>query len=371
MKKSSLKFSFPGVLIGAVFLVAGGCGKEKPLQYDGRARINVLVVDTTGTFPFDPGLGYTPIPNSRVVIQSVEYNFTTSKTTDRYGLAIFEDLFASRYRIFVSKNVGEGGYEINLSASKDVEVYLSQNNIDTLICHVSRLSGLVINEIYYCGPVNNIFYFYDQFIELYNRSDITLYLDGLIVSRLSQVVNPTQEQNDYVEAIYCFQFPGEPLGSQFPIRPGQFVVVAQDAFNHASILPTAVDLSRADWEFYDGYGGDWDNFDVPNVNNIRPDKTVDFMLNLVHNGVVISDGTEYTVGDEYVRIPIHTILDGVEYASSPSSRKELTARIDAGFAGLGIQRYSGKSTQRLTPGYDSNNSTLDFVVLRTPTPGVE
>ncbi|HDL19073.1 MAG TPA: DUF4876 domain-containing protein [Bacteroidetes bacterium] len=358
---------FPFILLTFLLLIA--CGRKKPLNIDGQARINILVADTTGTFPVDPVLGYAPIPNIKVLIQSIEYDYLESKETDKYGLAIFDDLFASEYKVIASRNVGKGAYELNMSATKDVEVYQRRTAVDTLYCSVAKMSGLVINEIYYAGPVNNAYYFYDQFVELYNRTNTTLYLDGIIVSRASQTINPNIEINDYVETLYCFQFPGKPLGKQYPIQPGQFVVIAQDAFDHSKVIANAVDLSNADWEFYDGYGGDWDNFDVPNVNNIRPDKTVDFMINLVHNAVVISDGTEYTVTDNYVRIPLSTILDGVEYSKSASRSKEMTTRVDAGFAGVGLAKYSGQSTQRIEPGYDSNNSTLDFILLDHPTPG--
>jgi hypothetical protein len=49
--------------------------------------------------------------------------------------------------------------------------------------------------------------------------------------------------------------------------------------------------------------------------------------------------------------------------------KTMTARVDAGFAGIGITRYSGQSTERREEGVDTNNSTFDFVNLPHPTPG--
>ncbi len=357
------------LLTGVLIMLALGCGKEKPTMFDGVARINVLVIDTTGTFLVNSLLGYAPIPHTKVVIQSSEYDFIQSIETDQYGLALFKNLYASRYKIIVSKNVNAGAYEFNLAGTKEVEVFQEQDRIDTLICHVSKLSGLTINEIYYCGPVNNSFYCYDQFIELYNRSQMTLYLDGIIVGRMNHEFNPDLETNDFVEAIYCFQFPGQPLGSQYPIQPGQFVVIAQDAFDHSSVIRNAADLSQADWEFYDGYGGDWDNFAVPNVNNILPNRQLDFLIDVKRCGVIISDGSEYVVTDKSVRFPLRTILDGVEYAESTSYIKKLTTRVDAGFAGVGLQKYSGKSIQRIEPGYDSNNSTIDFMILAKPTPG--
>jgi hypothetical protein len=47
----------------------------------------------------------------------------------------------------------------------------------------------------------------------------------------------------------------------------------------------------------------------------------------------------------------------------------MTVRIDAGFAGIGVLRYSGYSTERRELGLDTNDSTFDFLNLVHPTPG--
>jgi hypothetical protein len=71
-----------------------------------------------------------------------------------------------------------------------------------------------------------------------------------------------------------------------------------------------------------------------------------------------------------MRIPIDKVIDGVEYASNPYvTQKEMTVRVDAGFAGVGIAKYGGQSTERREPGLDTNNSTFDFVVIPYATPG--
>ena len=52
-------------------------------------------------------------------------------------------------------------------------------NVDTIYAISSGTQpGLKINELYTVGPPNNFFYFFDQYIELYNSSDETKYLDG-------------------------------------------------------------------------------------------------------------------------------------------------------------------------------------------------
>jgi hypothetical protein len=239
-------------------------------------------------------------------------------------------------------------------------------------------SKLIINEIYYCGPINHAFYFFDQFVELYNASNDTVYLDGLLVGRARQYAHPDMETNDFVQAISLFRFPGEPLeGQDYPLAPGEFSVLAGDALDHSLYIANAMDLSNADWEFYDQYGGDIDN-PAPNISNQLPERAIDFMINLGHNAVILSDGSDWYYGEErisgngqYVHFPIETVIDVVEYSSSSESTKEITARLDAGFAGIGMLKYSGKSVERRLLGFDTNNSTLDFVINAVPTPGFQ
>ena len=239
---------------------------------------------------------------------------------------------------------------------------------------------LLINEIFYAGSDHSIYYFYDQFVELYNTSEDTLYLDGCIITRNFPSDLSDIEDIDYVRATYAFQFPGTPVtGREYPIYPGQHVVVASDAIDHSQYANNAVDLSGADWEFFNPLGSDWDNPDVPNVVSIHPSRTTDFMINLGWNAIVLATGEDYwyetytSAGYERIRIaiPLYTVLDGVEYANNPKSPKQLTARLDEGVAGLGNTKYSARSVERITPGLDSNNSTNDFRLVGPPTPGYQ
>jgi len=239
---------------------------------------------------------------------------------------------------------------------------------------------LLINEIFYAGSDYSRYYFYDQFVELYNTAENTLYLDGCIITRNFPSDLEDIEDIDHVRATYAFQFPGTPVtGREYPIEPGQHVVVASDAINHSLYANNGVDLSGADWEFFNPLGSDWDNPDVPNVVSIHPTKTTDFMINLAWNAVVLATGEDYwyetytSAGYEKIRIaiPLYTVLDGVEYSNTMKDSKQLTARLDAGFAGLGNSKYSAQSVERITPGLDSNNSSNDFRIVGPPSPGYQ
>ncbi len=372
------------VIILSALLLSFSCTERMPTEKDGQLVLKSIVVDESDIVPYDSTLGYAPVSNAEITLISGSYFATTTSArqytawSDSAGLAVFEGLAASKYTMSVEKEFFIGDAGIMLRGNKIVDLFASNSTPDTLKTILSVASKLVINEIYYCGPANNAFYFYDQYVELYNTSQDTVYLDGMIVCRARQAEHPEMETIDFVQAIYMFKFPGESLtGREYPVAPGQFVVLAQDALDHSKYITNAVDLSGADWEFFDPYGADINN-PAPNINNILPDRTSDFMINVSHNAVILADGSDWYYGDsyessdkQYIHIPISTVIDAVEYASSTESTKEVTMRLDAGFAGIGTLKYSGKSTERRLPGFDTNNSTLDFVLNNTPTPGYQ
>ena len=133
-------------------------------------------------------------------------------------------------------------------------------------------------------------------------------------------------------------------------------------------MSTSIDLSNASWEFYNQYSStDIDNPNVPNLINLRSDRTVDFLINLVSDIIVVASGVDTAWVDG---IDISTIIDGVEYQSNPTSMQTLDDRIDRGYA-LSPPKYSGQSMQRREPGEDTNDSSLDWEILPHPTPGYQ
>ena len=125
-------------------------------------------------------------------------------------------------------------------------------------------------------------------------------------------------------------------------------------------------MSQVDWEFYNQYStSDFDNPNVPNLINIRSDRTVDFLINLVSDVIVISSGVDSVWEDG---IDISTVIDGIQYKSSTTTRKTIDSRIDKGYV-LSPPRYSGRSMRRREPGVDTNDGTLDWEMTQGATPG--
>jgi len=364
------------IIIAIVLAVQGCAGNDKPTAPDGDGMISVVIVDTTGTIP-----GSTPgvpavVESAKVSLQARTHEYVDVIDADA-GVADFTSLPAGEYSLFARRELPLGAQKKVFTGFIDVYVPGPEMVLDTIFVGIVTVNALMINEIYYCGGDYSKFYFYDQYVELYNSSQDTLYLDGTILTR-NYPSNENIENIDYVRALHAFQFPGTPVtGTQYPIYPGQYVVAAADAVDH-SAYANAVDLSGADWEFFNPLGSDYDVPGVPNIVSIHPDKTLDFMISLVHNAVVFATGEEFwyesyvnSAGYDRTRIalPLYTVIDGVEYATNSDATKELTARVDAGFAGLGCTKYSMQSTERREIGMDVNHSTFDFILLSMPTPG--
>ncbi len=347
------------------------CDRTPPTQVDGEAAISINVVrdsvnvDSTVVFSF-------PVSNADIILTS-EYG-TIVRKTDINGSLFLENLPSSVYQIAARAHHPFDNSILLIAGIKDVEILSGKTFTDTLVTKPISSTGIAINEIYSCGPVNNIFFFYDQFIELYNSSDSVKYLDGMIVARVSGQnggMGPGADvgnDGDIDGITYIFKFPGKPGEKNYPFEPHTFKVLAQDAVDHTQTMPTSIDLSHADWEFVNQLSfNDFDNPNVPNLYNIRMDRTVDFMISLTSDIVIVTDGRDSVWEDG---IDISTILDGVEYQSSGTHRLTLDDRVDRGWV-QSPPKYSGKSMERRDPGVDTNDGTLDWKVIDHPTPGYQ
>jgi hypothetical protein len=365
-------------VICSIGLAAGvtSCGIEKPQLPEGRNGLTLVALDTSGIY----GDAWRGVPGAVVEITSSTFVYQERFVTDEDGRLSLEGLPSGDYTVQVSLK-DEISNVLLLGQAKE-QLDNAKALEDTVFMSFVSISPIVLNEIYFAGCNAGSFYFYDQFIELYNATNDTLYLDGYIMCRSTQVENIIDlEKEDYALAYYVYQFPGiRDVTRQCPIAPHDFLVIAGDAINHNLYGPLCVDLNAADWEFFNAVSNDYDNLAVPNLTPIST-TGVDFTFNLMHCALWLATGEEYTFQEHcymsgtslicspYVHIPLSTIIDGVEYSSNPASPRYMTIRIDAGLGGNGVTRYSGQSIERKVPGLDSNNSSFDFEALAHPTPG--
>jgi hypothetical protein len=362
------------ILLGLAF----SCGREKPTVPDGNNNIMLYAVDTSGVQG-----GWVAIEGATIRVSSSTSQYERVFETGPGGFARLDGLVAGTYMLQAELINMEENYTI--LGQKELSVLYDPQTDDTVFMDYKKASPLTMNEIYYCGCNYGRFYYYDQFIELYNSSADTLWLDGYIVCRTAQsddVINIIGlETVDYALAYYVFAFPGESgVTRTIPLAPEEFLVLAGDATNHTAYGGAlCVDLRDADWEFFNPLGSD---YDAPGVPNLLPLSNYenDFQLNVGHTGVFIATGEEWEYVEhfdpsmnamkEYIHVPLSTVVDGVEYSSNTTvTTRYLTLRVDAGLAGNGMAKYSATSVQRRFPGLDSNNSTFDFENTQPPSPG--
>ena len=117
-------------------------------------------------------------------------------------------------------------------------------------------SNFVIEEIYIAGSIfpSRVPYNEDKYMIITNNSDEVLYADGLAFweSEFQPIDKVDYEPNiiDKAVAVKAFYvIPGS--GKEHPVAPGKSIIVCESAFDHTTICKDAVDLSKADFEWYD------------------------------------------------------------------------------------------------------------------------
>ena len=262
-------------------------------------------------------------------------------------------------------------------------------------------SGLVISEIFFTGTLTaeGKQYSDDQYFKVANNSDTTMYLDGVGFAESAFL---TVDKQDYkpnimdeavsVDALYIF--PGS--GKDYPIKPGQEVIVAVNAVNHKEYNPLSFDLSKADFEIYDESSNpkftDTQNPDVPDMVNwydysatyfamhnrgfksyflVKPEVDKDkFLSDYAYTYTYVFTYGEYSFdmdGDAF-KVPNSWVLDAVNLSIADMFEWLVTSpALDAGWAHCGSvdrdQTRYGKSVIRKKNGtkwVDTNNSTNDF-----------
>ncbi len=262
--------------------------------------------------------------------------------------------------------------------------------------------NIIFKELYFCGVPS--YYFRDQFYELYNNSNSTVYLDGLHIANLEPSTATTSlptwedEKDAFVYGARVWKFPGN--GADYPLQPGESIIVAQHAKNHKETNENSpVDLSGAEFEFYMGstsfpdmpavnmdhvfyqgkadigtiqmwlvsvFGGAYVIFKVPEDETWDP----------VNTDWAVPLGTSSTT--RFAKIPVEWVWDAVELGNNESmvNAKRVPGILDAGmswvgniYCGLSVARYveEGKTLNNGAPIYmDTNNSTDDFERGLTP-----
>ncbi len=223
-----------------------------------------------------------------------------------------------------------------------------------------RRGSLVISEIFFTWPfINDNVYFNATYIELYNNSDTTIYLDGKLVGRgpfwfwdfgdtqrgffpcsLTQ-----QWQNDSLGlwSPELLRLPGS--GTQYPLAPGAAAVIATDAIDHSTVDSRLPNLANARFESIGS--ADVDNPSVPNATIV-----VQEFLTFLGRGIIFSNtlGTIYFVADTVDLTTVPWMRPGQYNNSIPRIPRQ--AILDV---------FSSKATRRITDGVGGAKYCENFI----------
>ena len=372
-----------------------------------------IVPLTSLTLEIPSNLENAVLSNASATITNVQTQKVTNVTNDQflksgdnYQLAL-ENLEEGTYNVAIQGHLdftlnGVAGQKDFDVKSENVSISQKASSLKLAVSTFTALGGFVISEIFFTGTlsVEGKSYSGDQYIRISNNSDVTLYADSIAV--LESAFLTTQKQ-DYTPDIMstdfsvqaCYMIPGD--GKSVPVEPGATLTLAINAINHTTEEPQSVDLSGADFEFYDESSNA--NFTDPDGKAPNLDKwycytaTIyqfhsrgfnsmaiakmktskeDWLANYVYDAkylFVFGDFSREMTKKGIYKVPNSWILDGVNLSvESVREWNVLDASIDAGWTYCGkVDRDEtrfNKSVIRKQDAdgkyVDTNNSTNDF-----------
>lgn len=276
--------------------------------------------------------------------------------------------------------------------------------------------GLLFSEIFFSGTLNSDKKQYndDKYIIIANSSRTTpQYLDGLVFVRSGHMSNqkynakPKPDIENTLLVDLAIQFPGN--GTDYPVGPGERIVICQSAINHRDNNPNSADLSIADFEWVDDKSALAHDMPYnPAVPNLLPlytnDSKGDFGWSMNNNGghgygLIRPGWTDaasyinnpaniqrwtYNVvsgshhlpnvpGEPFLKIPNGWIVDFVTTGTKQEKEWEIVnPLVDAGMACVADKLNSDSryflAVKRKKNGkgewIDTNNSTTDFEAVK-------
>ncbi len=388
--------------VSAALLAATACNKSD----DTKTVTAVITIDESSL------ASDVTKPASYTVSVSNNDSSTSLSVETEDGTATVKGLLPGLYNFVASaETVDESSHQFLFSGETTAALVDGATDV-TVSVRASEASALILKEIYYNGCTLKEAdpddpdsyadtYFRDQFYEIYNNSTEVAYADGLCLTDNQSsfaswdwatiytydIPNP----DDYLYVQVIWQIPGS--GTDYPIQPGESIIVAQWATNHtdASLAgDKSLDLSGAEFEAMTE-SVTWYGITLTDNAAINMKKVVnaagynmpqwlisnysaDIILfrpsvELKDEDFLTATNSDYTNAREILR---SDVLDAVQWMENSTDFDEPTHRrlptaIDAGCNFL--PAYSGKSISRKmsytredgTVVYqDTNNTSEDF-----------
>ena len=382
----------------AASMVLVSCQQKAPSFYD------LTITLDESSFVAD-----IPSPTSYTVTFTETNTGTVTKFESTGNQVSVKQLVAGVYNVVASAQ-----YKNYIGSASSVTID-SADALKTIAISANASSTLVFREIFYCCSKSSAgkSYLKDNFFEVYNNGDDTIYLDGFCIGTTSNYRSTTVsfanasgnmvdadgndtglKADDYLvfngSNSIIWQIPGS--GKDYPLAPGESVVLASYAYDHTKDCDKSINLESADFEtFCDKYKekGQVDNPNSINltlVNPLNQNITNQYMPSVLTAGFALfyldTDPANLPVVvnvnnavNKFVAIKRSAVFDAVNWVKNATTDAYLPDDMDAGkiycsgtYVGESIQRkvkIIGEDGRKIYQ--DTNNSSDDFEVSTTPT----
>ena len=380
-----------------LIMLIGSCVEPVP---DYHAYDLRLVVDYHGEIPEQYYAG------AEIVLTNLNKNYSRTEYTNDSAIVYFNELEPGFYSATIVYSFNLDGTAYVTNGLLNLDIFDSME--DTLETVISETNAFVIKQFYYSAcltPAGNQ-YSSDQFVEIHNNSELVQYVDGLSIvehESYSLEENYWTFLKDTIVARAIWTIPGD--GDDYPLEPGESVVIARDAINHQDSVygnPLCpVNLEYADFEFYvySESGDDIDGLYADNmIENLFTYRGTDYVFHTRGGSALalaLIPGTQeekqefidnhlvlkITSSDRYyAKVPNEYVLDAVEvtWDMAHAIYKRFPPELDAGFTFVAAGSRSGlcvrRKVEKVVDGRyiykDTNNSYVDFKKDVVPKPWV-
>lgn len=158
----------------------------------------------------------------------------------------------------ISYNIGSSTTATTMKAEAlGVEVASTNSMVTLLFNNYNAEAGMVIKEIFFTSSTfsgTQRPYTDNQYLILTNNSDHLIYADSLAIveskfqSDMQWELTPDL-MKDAITVSWLYLIPGN--GTSVPVEAGESLLIALNAKNHTTINSNSIDLSGAQFEFYD------------------------------------------------------------------------------------------------------------------------
>ena len=242
-------------IILAAFLILVSCSKDEEI-INSPLRISLEL----------------PMNLENATLEQAEATLINIETRTRYSVDDFKldgnDYIATvivpegRYNITascnISYNIGSSTTTTTMKAEAlGVEVAGTNSMVTLLFNNYNAEAGMVIKEIFFTSSTfsgTQRPYTDDQYLILTNNSDHLIYADSLAIveskfqSDMQWELTPDL-MKDAITVSWLYLIPGN--GTSVPVEAGESLLIALNAKDHTTINSNSIDLSGAQFEFYD------------------------------------------------------------------------------------------------------------------------